>query len=276
MDDKRKNHKPRIGLLTHTIDGRRAAGTALVERKCIEVLLARRDEFELTFIHYEKSDDPIYGRGVREVILPEFRPRFLNRRFFRLMYYFFTTKDKFDIMQWFQSRLYPFFWLAPAEHTVVSPHGAGDWKNEDRFIFSRLVFNWTARLFNKKTSMAIAGSDHAKKDIVEEYGFDEARVTVIHNGAEASYVRVNDAEITAVRRKYGLPEKFFLGVARLIPTKNVIRTIRAFEIFASAGRYPDMHFVHVGSEGSDSPHFERILEASPVKNRRRRIRRRFL
>ena len=58
--------KIRVALLTQTIDGRLAAGTALVARKYIEALLSRPDEFELTFVHYEKSDDPIYRRGVRE------------------------------------------------------------------------------------------------------------------------------------------------------------------------------------------------------------------
>src|SRR3989338_8438771 len=55
----------RVGLMTYAIDGRQAKGTAVVARKSVEPLLAARTEFELTFIHYETSDDPIYGHGVR-------------------------------------------------------------------------------------------------------------------------------------------------------------------------------------------------------------------
>src|SRR3989338_5705488 len=259
--------KTRVALLTQTIDGRSAAGTALVARKSIEALLARRDEFELTFIHYEPSDEPIYGHGVREFILSELHPRLFNRRFFRLIYYFLTTKDGFDIMQWFQSRLYPFFWLAPAKHIVATLHGAGDLDPDNPFVLMRSVFNWTLKLFHRKVSMAIAGSDYAKKDIVRGYGFDAAHVTVINNAIDPSFTRASAQEIAQVKKKYGLPEKFFLGVARHIPTKNVIRTMRAFEQFSAMYRKNDMHFVHVGSRSDDSPKLDAIIEHSPLKDR---------
>ena len=75
-----KSMKPSVALITQTIDGRQM-GTALVARKCVEVLLKHRDEFDLTFVHYEKSDDPIYGHGIREIVVPQLRFRLLNRRF---------------------------------------------------------------------------------------------------------------------------------------------------------------------------------------------------
>jgi len=259
--------KIRVALLTQTIDGRLAAGTALVARKYIEALLSRPGEFELTFIHYEKSDDPIYSLGVREVVLPAFRLPFLNRRFFRLIYYFRTTKDRFDIMQWFQPRLYPFFWWAPAKHIVATLHGAGDLDPDNPFVFMRTVFNWTLKTFHRKVAMAIAGSDYAKKDIVRGYGFEPAHVTVINNGIDASFSPANPQEIARVKEKYHLPEKFFLGVARHIPTKNVLRTIRAFEQFAAMYGKDDIHFVHVGSRSDDSQKLDAILEKSPVKDR---------
>ena len=253
--------------MTYAIDGRQAKGTAVVARKSVEALLAARTEFELTFIHYETSDDPIYGHGVREVIFPHLYPRFLDRRFLRQIWYFLTTKDRFDIVQWFQPRLYPFFWLAPTRFIVATLHGAGDLTPDGRFIFMRSVLNWTLKLFNKKVTVAIAGSDYAKKDIVKRYGFDAARVRVIHNGVDGSFTRRSEAEIAAVKKKYGLPERFFLGLARLIPTKNVIRSVLAYERFASSGAHLDMHYVHVGAPDVESPRFREIVEKSAVRGR---------
>ena len=172
--------KIRVGLMTYAIDGRKAKGTAVVARKSVEALLRARDRFDLTFLHFEKSDDWVYQHGVREVIFPTFRWRIFNHRFFRMTYYFLSTRDRYDIIEWFQSRLYPLFWLAPTRYIVAALHGAGDLSPDGRFILSRSIFNWTLKLFNKKVSIAIAGSEYAKKDIVEKYGFDPSPVVPIN------------------------------------------------------------------------------------------------
>ena len=115
--------------------------------------------------------------------------------------------------------------------------------------------------------MAIAGSDYAKKDIMRGYGFDESHVAVINNAIDPSFTPASAQEIAQLKKKYGLPEKFFLGVARHIPTKNVLRTVRAFELFCSMYGKSDIHFVHVGSRSDDSPKLDAIVERSPVKDR---------
>ena len=259
--------KIRVALLTDTIDGRKAKGTAVVARKSVEALLKVRDRFDLTYLHYEKNDDAIYGHDVRDVILPKFGWDFLNRRFARLIYYFVTTEDRYDIIQWFQARLYPFFWLAPARYIVATLHGAGDLTPDGRFILSRFVFNWTTKLFNRKVSMVIAGSEYAKKDIVKKYGFEPAHVTAINFGVDASYKPVGEKSVEAVKQKYKLPEKFFLGMARHIPTKNVSRTIEAFDRFCAASKIKDMHFVHVGAEDNETPALKQLIEKSLFKDR---------
>ena len=259
--------KIRVGLMTYAIDGRRAKGTAIVARESVEALLRARDQFDLTFLHYERTDDPIYQHGAREVIFPKFRLNFLNHRFIRMMYYFLTTKDRYDIMQWFQARLYPFFWLAPTRHIIATLHGAGDLTPDGRFIFSRFIFNWTLKLFNKKIRMAIAGSEYAKKDIALKYGFDLAHVTAINNGAEDVYRPADGEAGKMVKQKYRLPQRFFLGMARHIPTKNVVRTIEVFDQFCKISNARNLHFVHVGAEDTETPALHALIEKSPAKDR---------
>lgn len=259
--------KPRIALMTSTIDGRRAKGTATVARKCVEALLERRNEFDLTFIHYEKTDDLIYHHGVREVIFPRFRWSFLNRRSLRFIYYFFTTKDEFEIIHWFQPRLYPFFWLARAKHIVVTVHGAGDFSKESKFDFMRHTYNWTLKLFRKKVAVAIAISDYAKKDIMKHYGFADKQMRVICNGVDSSFSPARREAIAAVKKKYGLPDVFFLGVGRLVPVKNVPRMLMAFEQFFSSSLRKDIHFANIGASGPEKPLVDAILNKSPFKGR---------
>lgn len=253
--------------MTYAIDGRKAKGTAVVARKSVEALLKEGERFELTLLHFEKSDDPIYTHGVREVIFPRFSLRVLNHRFFRMTYYFLTTKDQYDIVQWFQSRLYPFFWLAPARYIVATLHGAGDLTPDGRFILSRSMFNWTLKLFNKKISMAIAGSEYAKNDIVEKYGFDPLRVVAINFAVDSSYKPASESEIEAVKQKYDLPKTFFLGIARHIPTKNVVRTFQAFDRYCAAAPENNFHFVHVGVQDIETVQLEKIVNESLYKDR---------
>lgn len=263
--------KIRVALMTSTVDGRPAKGTAIVARKCIEVLLARRDQFDLTFIHYEKSDDSIYAHGIREIILPTFRWGFLNRRLLRFMWYMLTTKDEFDIMQWFQPRLYPLFFLAPARHIVVFVHGAGDVAPGKRFNLMRELFNWNIKVFKRYVSVAIAGSAYARADIIKHYHFDPGQVRVINNGVDQSFTRADETKIAQVRAAYGLPEKFFLGVGRLILIKNVLRTLQAFELFCKESGDTNTHFVNIGAVGPERSSIDEFLAKTPYRDRIRLI-----
>ncbi len=259
--------KIRLALMTSTIDGRLAKGTAVVARKCVETLLKHRDEFELTFIHYERFDDEIYQHGVREIIIPEFRFRVFNRRSLRFMYFILTTREQFDIMHWFQPRLYPFFWRAPATHLVVTVHGAGDVTAYNRFNAARHVFNWTLILWRKQIDIAIAGSSYAARDIAKYYRFEARQIRVIHNGADDSFKPASRDLIRAVRSKYDLPESFFLGVGRLIPIKNVVRCLQAFEMYCNESGDTRMHYVNVGATGTELPLVGAFLKKSRVRER---------
>lgn len=252
--------------MTYAIDGRKAKGTALVARKSVEALISRKEDFDITLIHYEKSDDPIYSQGIREIIFPTFKWKFLNRRFFRQIYYFIMTKDNYDIVHWFQPRVYPFFWLAPARKIMVTVHGAGDITAPGYFNLSRYMFNWTLRLAKKKVDAVIVCSEFAKKEVIDAYGFLESQVYVIYNGAESSFRPASEEKISAVKKKYDLPEKFFLNVSRLNPHKNVPRLIAAFEDFLSKNK-SDLHLVNVGAGGYEKEKVNAIVGRSKYKDR---------
>lgn len=259
--------KIRVALLTYTIDGRLAKGTAIVARKCAEYLMARPDEFDVTLLHFEKSDDMVYTHGGREVIFPSFRWSFLNRRSLRMIYYFLTTKDRYDFMQWFQPRVYPFFFCAPTKHHVVFIHGAGDiTEDKIKFILSRRVFNWTLMFLGRFIRATIGGSEYSRKDIIRRYGLPPEQVFVINNGVESAFSPRSSHEIESVRIKYKLPERFFLDVARLIPHKNLMRTLRAYDQFRDRNPDSDIHFVNLGAKGQIRPEVDRFLAETKYRD----------
>ena len=253
--------------MTSTIDGRTAAGTAVVARKTVESLLAHQERFELAYIHYEKCDDPIYMHGVRDIVIPEIRIRLLNKRSLRLIYYFLTTKDRFDIIHWFQPRLYPFFWWAPARYTVATIHGAGDTKKDVPFVLSRVMFNWVIRLFNKRIAIGIAGSEYSNNDIARSYWFEESRLRVVNNAADPTFAPASAEAIQRVKASYRLPEVFFLGVGRFIYSKNVPRVLQAFDEFCATTGNADMRFVHIGAKGMEKAAVDAAVEQSPYRDR---------
>lgn len=256
--------------MTYAIDGRLGKGTAIVARYAVEELLKNQNDFDLTFLHYEKSDEKFYNHGVMEVIFPRFTFKYLNFRWFRQIYYFLTTKDHYDVILWFQPRMYPLFWLAPAKNLICWIHGAGDLGEENVKTrdLGRSMFNWSLKNYNSKLCLAFAGSEFARQDVINKYGFeDPKKVKVVHYGVDSFYYRRSEEEIKNIRQKFNLPENFLLNVARLNPGKNAFRVIRAFDKFATENPSETIHFVNIGDIGSEAEEIKKYISESKNKDR---------
>jgi alpha-1,3-rhamnosyl/mannosyltransferase len=163
--------------------------------------------------------------------------------------------------------MYPFFWKLPAKYTVVFVHGAGDVAPGKPFVFSREILNKILIFFRRRINIAIAGSDFARKEIIKYYHFDPSQVRVVNNGVDESFIPASPNIIAETVKKYKLPRKYFLGVGRLIPVKNVLRSLEAFEEFCKETGNTEMYFVNIGARGSERPAIDAFLAASPYKDR---------
>lgn len=215
--------------MSHTMDNRQGKGTALYARKLIENMLGD-ERFEFTLVHYERVDDPIYKK-VREIVIPEIPHLPFGTRFIRTMLFFWKhRKEDFDIIHWFQPRLYPFFWLAPARHIVVTAHGAGDITAPGQFPLSRRVYNFIMTYFNRWISAVIGVSEFGKKEIISSYRIAKDKVHAIYNGGGENFKPLDKTSAQArICQKYGIRAPFILDVSRLEPHKNVDSLIRAYE-----------------------------------------------
>lgn len=82
----------------------------------------------------------------------------------------------------------------------------------------------------------IAISENTKKDIIELYGINENKISVIYHGYSISK--------NIVEPLYGLPEKYILYVGEREQYKNFDRFIKATSLLSK--EYPDLHVVCTG------------------------------
>jgi glycosyltransferase involved in cell wall biosynthesis len=100
-----------------------------------------------------------------------------------------------------------------------------------QYAGSRMVRWYTrlVRLAARRADAIIADSECSKRDIVRLLRIAPEKVQVIYLAASEECRPLGDpAELEAIRRKYDLPERFFLYVGGLDARKNVPRLIQAF------------------------------------------------
>ena len=74
----------------------------------------------------------------------------------------------------------------------------------------------------------IAVSEQTKKDLIELWGIEESKITVIYQGCHPAFCQqVADSQKQAVKKKYNLPETFLLNVGAIEPRKNQILILKA-------------------------------------------------
>lgn len=87
----------------------------------------------------------------------------------------------------------------------------------------------TVRRTVRRAAHVIAPSEFTRRDLIETYKLDPARVSAIPLAASPSFAPVVDAsEIERVRRVYGLEGEYILAVGSIQPRKNLARLIRAY------------------------------------------------
>ena len=111
----------------------------------------------------------------------------------------------------------------------------------------------------RRADAIIADSECSKRDIVRHLGIDAARVHVIYLAASGAYRPV--ADLTGVRFKYKLPDKYLLYLGGFDQRKNVRAIIEAFarlSEFYSAGCRLVLAGVNLGVDSALFPNPLRI------------------
>lgn len=138
----------------------------------------------------------------------------------------------------------PFFCPVTSVLTVYDLQHINEPQNFNRgyLLFLKAIIGKSA----KRADSVLTLSEKSKRDIVRHYGLAPERVAVTCLAADRSvFYKRTEEEISALRKRYGLPEEFILYIASSLPHKNYERLLGAFaEVKQSR---PDVKLVLIGA-----------------------------
>ena len=83
----------------------------------------------------------------------------------------------------------------------------------------------------------IAVSGSTAYDLSDIYGVDSGKINIVYSGITEDFFREHTREeLWHVRAKYKLPERFILSLSTIEPRKNILGTVKAFELFKQSNR----------------------------------------
>jgi glycosyltransferase involved in cell wall biosynthesis len=88
----------------------------------------------------------------------------------------------------------------------------------------------TVRRTARRAAQVVAPSEFTRRDLLETYGLDPARVTAIPLAASPRFRPADEEEIGRVRRLYRLGGEYVLAVGSIQPRKNLARLVRAYSL----------------------------------------------
>lgn len=77
----------------------------------------------------------------------------------------------------------------------------------------------------------IASSDQTKNDIIEFYKIDKEKITTCYQSCNPRFGNTcSETEKNAIKKKYNLPDQFFLSVGSIIERKNLLSICKAIQL----------------------------------------------
>lgn len=91
----------------------------------------------------------------------------------------------------------------------------------------REIYDYKFRRAAMAATRIIAISQRTKLDLMQEYGIAEDKIDVVYQGCAAQFHRTPDeAEIAAVKAKYGIERPYLISVGTIEQRKNQIQAVR--------------------------------------------------
>lgn len=142
----------------------------------------------------------------------------------------------------------------PNLKTVVTIHDLGaEFLPGAHTIPDKLYLTWSTKYALRNATAIIAVSEATKKDLVEKYHCDPAKIFVVAEGVDVDKFRIENSElrIKKILGKYKITKPYLLFVGTLQPRKNLVRLIEAFSriVDNSTFRIQNLQLVIVGKKG---------------------------
>jgi glycosyltransferase involved in cell wall biosynthesis len=115
--------------------------------------------------------------------------------------------------------------------SVVTVHDLGYlYYPEAHRLLDRLYLDLSTRYNARAATHLIADSSATQHDLIERYGIEPDKITVVYPGYDQTIFQPvrDEGVIEAVKTRYGIAGDYILFVGTLQPRKNLIRLIEAF------------------------------------------------
>lgn len=109
----------------------------------------------------------------------------------------------------------------------------------------RRYLDMTTRYSAQRAALVLADSRATAADLTRFYGTPAEKIRIVYPGVEAPEV----GGLAYVRRKYNLPEEYFLFIGTLQPRKNIARIAQAFARWKAAHPERATGLVLAGGKG---------------------------
>ncbi|MBI5666776.1 MAG: glycosyltransferase family 4 protein [Chloroflexi bacterium] len=135
---------------------------------------------------------------------------------------------------------------------VVTVHDLGfKYFPEAHLARQRLYLDWTTRYSARRAALVLADSQATADDLTKFYGAPPDKIRVVYPGVETppldSMERGQGGEV--LRRKYRLPERYFLFIGTLQPRKNIARIVQAYRLWRKRHPGNSAGLVLAGGQG---------------------------
>ena len=97
-------------------------------------------------------------------------------------------------------------------------------------LFDRVIHRIKQRHACRVADIVVAISEQTKRDLIDLMHVPEEKIRVIYQSCEPQFWQpVSDAQVAAVREKYGLPERYIVSIGTVEERKNQLCTIEAMK-----------------------------------------------
>lgn len=182
-----------------------------------------------TLIHFDKSDEAVYRiKKNDEIIIPLINFPIM-KHFISFIYYWTKTIlfsrnfEKFDLVFWHSSRVYPFFFLIPSRRVFVNLHDANARIINENTVWTQ-IFYWNLRLSVQLIDAIFGVSNDACDKLISVGKFPKSKIKCL-------YPASNFDNLNSVNPlNYELKEKIFVCISRWQSFKNVENLVKGYAL----------------------------------------------
>ncbi|HDP54585.1 MAG TPA: glycosyltransferase family 1 protein [Bacteroidetes bacterium] len=220
----------RIAINTRLLLKNRLEGIGWFTFETLKRIVEQHPEHEYIFLFDRKPHpDFIFSKSIKPVVLkPQARHPFLWYIWFDYSVSSFLRKNKVDLFI-SPDGFIPTKCKVPTLNVIHDinfhhyPKGLP--------LLTRAFYRHFFPIYAKKSTHIVTVSHYSKNDLIESYGIEPSKISVVYNGANSRFAPINEEQQKLVRQKYTSGNPYFVFVGALNPRKNVDRLLRAFDQF---------------------------------------------